>query len=303
MTLSKKNLAIAAVVIIGGLVGLRINSKAENEKAAVQAAAKESEKLSRENIRAEGRVTTYPGAMVDIGTEASGRIVRLLVQEQQTVKRGDLIAELAAEEETAALAEAKARIAEAETDIAFLTVEQRRADALMKSGSIPQQGVDKIRRDLDASRARKDVALASVRRLEAMVAKSRITSPIDGTVTHRYVEQGEIIPYGTKVVSIANLDRRRVEAEIDEYDAGRVRVGDSVIVFAEGFENFRWTGRVEMIPDAVTPRSLSPLDPGRPSDTRVLLVKATLPLDTPLKLGQRVEVEIVSKKEGSPQQP
>jgi hypothetical protein len=52
---------------------------------------------------------------------------------------------------------------------------------------------------------------------------------------------------------------------------------------------------VEEIPDAVMARRLKPQDPGRPSDTKVLLVKIALGGKTPLKLGQRVEVAIAPK--------
>jgi hypothetical protein len=53
-----------------------------------------------------------------------------------------------------------------------------------------------------------------------------------------------------------------------------------------------WRGRVEEIADAVAPRQTRPEDPGRPADTRILLVRIAFLEKTPLKLGQRVEVEI-----------
>jgi HlyD family secretion protein len=76
---------------------------------------------------------------------------------------------------------------------------------------------------------------------------------------------------------------------------GRIRLGATVRVTAEGFAGQTWRGRVEEIPDAVVARRLKPEDPGRPSDTRVLLVKIALLEPTPLKLSQRVELEIESR--------
>jgi len=84
----------------------------------------------------------------------------------------------------------------------------------------------------------------------------------------------------------------RVEAEVDEFDIGRVRLGQDVKITAECFRNQSWRGVVEEIPDAVTEKALKPLDPGRPSDSRVLRVKIAFKELTPLRLGQRVEVEI-----------
>lgn len=243
-------------------------------------------------IRADGRVTTYPGATVDIGTETGGRIVRLLVQEEQRIRRGDVIADLASDEEHAALDEANARVRESGTNIEFLTTEWQRMAALAKTSSVSRQALDKSARDLDAARAQRDVALATVARLDAQLGKLRVVSPIDGVVTARYVESGETVPPGTRLATVSDLSRRRIEAEVDEFDAGRIVQGAPVTITAEGFDGQTWQGIVDVVPAVVVPRQLKPQDPSRPSDTRVLLVKVTLPTDAPLKLGQRVEVSI-----------
>jgi hypothetical protein len=83
-----------------------------------------------------------------------------------------------------------------------------------------------------------------------------------------------------------------VETEVDEFDLGKLTLGAQAVVTAEGFPDRSWVGRVEQIPDLVGPRKLKPQDPGKPSDTRVLLVKVALTEPTPLKLGQRVEVAL-----------
>jgi len=119
-----------------------------------------------------------------------------------------------------------------------------------------------------------------------------LRSPISGTVLLRHVQPGESVKEQAPIVTIADLNRMRIEAEVDEFDAGRVHLGAEVIVKAEGYDDQQWRGRVEEIPDSVAPRKLKPEDPARPTDTRVLLVKIVLEGKTPLKLGQRVEVEI-----------
>lgn len=244
------------------------------------------------SVRAEGRVVTYPGAMVDVRSEAAGRIAVLAVKEQQQVHRGDLIAEITADEARAALAEAQAETVEADADTVWCAAEQRRNARLVQTGSVPRQALDKANHDLDRARARRAVAEATVRRLSATLAKTRITAPIDGTITSRPVEPGEVIVPGTQLATITDLRRRRVEAEVDEYDAGRVRLGAPVVITAEGYGTRTWRGTVEAIPDLVVPRHLTPQDPGRPSDMQVLLVKITLPPHAPFKLGQRVELAV-----------
>ena len=79
-----------------------------------------------------------------------------------------------------------------------------------------------------------------------------------------------------------------------------VRLGAAVDVRAEGYAGRSWKGRVEEIPGVVQGRRLKPQDPGRPQDTRVLLVKVALLEPTPLKLGQRVELDIGTSEARTP---
>ncbi|MEW5942275.1 MAG: efflux RND transporter periplasmic adaptor subunit [Pseudomonadota bacterium] len=243
-------------------------------------------------VIAEGRLVAYPGAEVMISSELAGVILRLPVDEKSTVGKGDVIAELKADELRALLAEAKAKTAEAQADLNLAQVEVARAEKLWDQQMGSRQMLERAQRDRDVARARFNTGQASVRRIEATLAKSLILSPIDGTVIARNANPGETVEAGTRLVAIADLGRTRIEAEVDEYDAGRIKAGMPATVTAEGFGNIAWKGRVEEIPDQVVGRRLRPQDPGKPSDTRVLLIKIALLEPTPLKLGQRVEVAI-----------
>jgi len=243
-------------------------------------------------VIAEGRLVAYPGAEVVVGTDRMGRLVRLTVQEKSRVRRGDLIAELDADDVRAELGEMRAQAAAAAADVDLAEIEIARAESLLARDVFTRAEVDRARRDRDAARARFTAATAGVDRLAAVLAKSRILAPIDGVVLDRYVDAGETLREGDAIVRIADLTRVRVEAEIDEFDAGRVVVGAPVEITAEGHDGQAWAGRVEEVPDAVVERGLQPRDPGRPTDTRVLKAKVAVTEATPLKLGQRVELRV-----------
>jgi RND family efflux transporter MFP subunit len=244
------------------------------------------------HLRAEGRLAALPGADVTVGTDMGGKVARVLVEERAVVKKGEPLVELDAAVERASLEEARARLSEAEADLALATREHERAKrlSLMSAGSL--QAVDHAEHDRDAAAARRALAAATAKRLDAVVKKARIVSPIDGVVLSRLVEAGETVPPGARLVRVADLSRTRIEAEVDESDAGALAVGRAARITAEGWPEAGWRGRVVEIPDAVTGRRLKPEDPGRPSDTRVLVVKVALDEKTPLKLGQRVEIEL-----------
>ena len=240
-------------------------------------------------VVAEGRVSTYPGSEVTVGSDVAGRIDMIAVEEQGRVRKGDLIAVINSDETRAALAEAKARVGELEADIRLFELEAARAKELFEQEVGSRQAWDKALRDIDAAKARRESVLAEVDRLEALLAKSRITAPLDGVVITRHVDRGENIVEGDKIVTVANLDRLRIESEVDEYDTARVRIGSAVRISAEGYEA-GWRGVVEEIPDSMVSRRMNPPDPSKPIDTRVLLVKIAFAERAPLKLGQRVEV-------------
>jgi HlyD family secretion protein len=246
------------------------------------------------SIVAEGRLVSYPDAEVTVGSDAAGTIDRLAVHEKDVVHRGDVIAVIRADDTRAALREAGARVAEADADIRLYELESVRARNLWDQAVGSKQAWEKAERDLDAARARKASAVADVTRLDAVIAKTIVKAPIDGTVITRSVESGERIENGAPIVTIANLDRTRIEAEVDEFDAGHVALGANAIITAEGFDK-NWRGTIEEIPDSVVSRRLKPQDPSKPIDTRVLLVKIALGEAAPLKLGQRVEVKISSR--------
>ena len=251
-------------------------------------------KIASPPLAAEGRVVTYPGAEVTVGSDVAGTIERLNVEEKQSVRKGDVIAVIQANDTRAELGVARARVAEADADIRLYATESERAKNLWNVEVGSKQAWEKAERDLDAARARRASAAAEVRRLEALIGKTIITAPIDGVVVERSVHAGETIESGDALVTIADLKKTRVEAEVDEFDAARVRLGAPVMVNAEGYDR-PWHATIEEIPDSVVNRRLKPQDPSKPIDTRVLLVKVAFAEETPLKLGQRVEVRIAQR--------
>ncbi|WP_165252211.1 efflux RND transporter periplasmic adaptor subunit [Paludisphaera soli] len=244
------------------------------------------------SVLAEGRLVTYPGAEVAVAAELAGRIVQIHVRERSVVSKGDLIAELASEDLNASRAEAQARIDEAEAEIGFYEREVLRSRGLIVRHAASSVELEMNLRSLGTTRARQRAALASRARFEVLIAKMRIISPIDGVVIARSAHPGETVAAAARLVTIADLERVRIEAEVDEVDLGSIALEADARITAESFPGRVWRGKVEEVPDVVVGRQLRPEDTTRPVDMRVLLVKIALLERTPLKLGQRVEVEI-----------
>ena len=152
---------------------------------------------------------------------------------------------------------------------------------------------------MSAALARRDAAKAAVDRLEAELSKYHIVAPIDGVVIERHAEPGETVGPAAPLVTIVDLRRLRVEAEVDEFDIESVTLGAEATITADGYPPRRVKGMVEEIADAVGPRQLRPEDPARSADSRVLRVQVAFSEPCTLKLGQRVEVLITGKSEAS----
>ena len=279
--------ALTLLLLSATVVQVRATRSVHVQKPAAQPLVRDT----KVSVAAEGRLVAYPGAEVTISSDASGTIERLLVEEKETVHKGQVIARIEAEDTQAALAVARSRVGEADADIRLYQAEVARAEHLFREDVGSKQAWEKAERDLDAARARRGSAVAEAHRLAALVEKTVVVAPIDGVVITRFAHAGETVANGDPIVAIADLTRTRVEAEVDEYDAARIRLGGKATIKAEGFDA-QWRGTIEEIPDTVVNRRLKPQDPSKPIDTRVLLVKIAFNEKAPLKLGQRVEVRI-----------
>jgi HlyD family secretion protein len=285
--------AILGVGLLGATVLQALGARAAARKATEPAAARPTR--ARE-VAAEGRVVAYPGAEVVVGAERAGRLVRVAVEESQAVQKGQLLAELESDELSASLAEARARVSEAQAEIHLAELSLARKRQLVDEQIVAAHDFDQATRDLDIAGARLETARATVARYEAQLAKTRIVAPIAGTVLLRHVDAGETIEAGAKVVTLADLSRLRIEAEADEADAAALAPNAPVAISSDAYPDQSWKGRVEEVPESVTLRRLKPQDPGRPTDTRVLAVKIAFAETTPLRLGTTVELRIAERR-------
>lgn len=286
---------ISTIVLIAvGAAGYLLGQRSDPHQAPVPAQPQVARTMPATNpgVVAEGRIAAYPGAEVLVASENPGIVRAMRVREQDVVHKGQVLADLRNGDLLAAREEAQARIREAEADIRLAGADNGRTNDLVRRQFISRQALDRTERDLSAAQARLASAQAALKRIAAQIEKTRIVAPIDGTVVVRHVDDGEAVAEGGPVATLADLGRLRVEAEIDEFDIGRIRQGDEVTITAEGFEGKHWRGRIEEMPDVVQERGIRPQDVARPTDARVLLVKVALQDKVPLKLGQRVEVTI-----------
>jgi RND family efflux transporter MFP subunit len=189
----------------------------------------------------------------------SGKIERMLVVPGQTVRAGELLAELDAREMRAKLDQALAVRDEAEQ-------ESRRATGLLSTHAISQQEYD-----LAQSRAR--VAAATVTELETVLDHARIVAPFDGLVTRKLADVGDLAAPGKLLLELEDPSALRFEADVPEALIDRLSLGSRFSIRVASLTN-----DLEGVCSEITPVA----DPS----SRTFLVKFDLPAESGLRVGQ-----------------
>lgn len=137
---------------------------------------------------------------------------------------------------------------------------------------------------------------ATVEYYRSLMEKTVIRAPISGKIIHKYLEEGEIVNTMSEVsplVDIADVERVRINAEVDETDAGRIEVGDPAEITSDTYPGKLFQGEIEEIAGYVGKREIRPNNPAKNLDMKVIQVKIKLKEKTPLKLGMTVDVRIM----------
>lgn len=209
--------------------------------------------------------TLSPVVTVEVGSQTSGRIKELLVDYNDRVTKGQVIARLDPQLNEGAVAQARARLASARADLtraeATLTNARQsytRAVALEQGGTASRADVEAAlaaRRTAEASvtaaKAGITEARASVENAEANLAYTTITSPIDGVVISRSVDVGQTVAASLQApvlfVIAEDLRKMEVHTSVAESDVGQLAAGMKVEFTVDAYPQDTFTGVVRQV--------------------------------------------------------
>jgi multidrug efflux pump subunit AcrA (membrane-fusion protein) len=290
----KKRSIVRFLVPVAALAAVATVATALSERSVVYSDIQQSGALpvAPQLIHAEATLICQEGAEVTLGSQLTGQIKRVFVKEGDRVRAGDILVELEASEEQAALAEAQAKLAQAEIEVNFQRSRLDRFKQLLRYGNLSKDQFDRSQFDADQAASEAVVAKAAVARLAAELRKTKIMAPFDAVVVRRMTNDQEIVNPGTALLRIADLRRTLVEAQVDELDAARVRVGAKSGVGIEGYPDQLWPGQVVYVAPELGPRTELSNDPAEPDRSQVLKVRIKMLALAPFKLQERLEVAI-----------
>ena len=232
-------IAVAAWALSGGKEKEEINFK--QEKVSLQ--------TLQNSVTATGTIEAVTS--VTVGTQVSGIVNKLYVDYNSQVKKGQVIAELDKTNLLSELNTAKANMASAQSQLNYQSANMKRYQTLYQKGLVSADDYENAL--LTYRQAKEEVATAKeqVQRAQTNLGYATITSPIDGTVISKSVEEGQTVAasFNTpELFTIAkDLTNMQVVADVDEADIGGVKEGDRVTFTVDAYPDDTFEGTVKQV--------------------------------------------------------
>lgn len=249
----KKALVIAAVAAIAALAVWLLSGGKKEEKITFDTAAVAPANIMN-SITATG--TIEPVTSVTVGTQVSGIVSKLFVDYNSVVKKGQVIAELDKTNLMSQLNTAKTQLATAQSQLNYQTANYKRYKILFEKGLVAADDFDNAK--LSYTQAKEQVVSAKeeVQRAQTNLGYATITSPIDGVVLSKSVEEGQTVAasFSTpELFTIAqDLTNMQVVADVDEADIGDVKEGERVTFTVDAYPDDTFEGEVKQVRQEAT---------------------------------------------------
>lgn len=200
--------------------------------------------------------TIEPVTSVDVGTQVSGIVNKLYVDYNSVVKKGQVIAELDKTNLLSELNTAKSNLASAQSDLSYQSANFKRYSTLYKKGLVSSNDYENAL--LSYRKAKDAVATSreSVQKAQTNLGYATITSPIDGVILSKEVEEGQTVAASFSTPTLftiaKDLTNMRVIANVDEADIGDVRVGERVSFTVDAYPDNTFSGTVTQVRQEAT---------------------------------------------------
>jgi membrane fusion protein, multidrug efflux system len=195
-----------------------------------------------------------PKVEARVRAEIAGPVEATLVDEGQRVRRGALLARIDDAAVRDAYLSAKSAVRSAESALQNAQRNAERATRLAKAGAVPERDLETAQ--LNATNAEGALADARARltTAEKQLGHTIVRSPIDGSVSERQVDAGDVVQVGAAMFTIVDLGSLRLEASVPAGEIDRLKVGTPVEFGVSGYDR-RFTGRIERINPSVDPNT------------------------------------------------
>lgn len=195
--------------------------------------------------------TLNPVVLVNVGTQVSGTVKRLLADFNDKVKKGQVLAELDDALFRAQARQSEANVVNAEANLALARANKKRMDDLSAKDYVSQQELEQAIQSLKVAEAQLALAEAQLQKDKTNLGYTVIRSPVSGVVVSREVDVGQTVAASFQTPTLfkiaQDLREMQINSNFAEADIGSIRVGQSVQFTVDAFPNRSFTGSVKQI--------------------------------------------------------
>ena len=247
---------MAVVAVIGIIAYLLLSGGKKEQKVEFETAQVVKGNIQT-TITATG--TIEPVTSVTVGTQVSGIVSKLYVDYNSVVKKGQVIAELDKTNLTSELKTAQANLSSAQSTLNYEQTNFNRYQTLYNKGLVSADEYETAKLSYLKAKEQVNTSRESVQKAQTNLGYATITSPIDGVVLSKAVEEGQTVAasFNTpELFTIAqDLTDMRVIADIDEADIGGVKEGQRVSFTVDAFPDDMFVGQVTQVRQQATTES------------------------------------------------
>jgi HlyD family secretion protein len=255
---------VLGVVLVAAMIGATVAKNARGKVETVQMALVRREDITS-RVRAPGKIEAK--TRVQVSADIMGRIVRLLVKEGDRVRKGELMLQLddtqyrsAYAQARASVVAAEARLREATTTLRINEASFKRQRSLYDQKLLSQAEWEQAQSANESAKVAAATAAEDATRARAgldaaqdNLSKCRFLAPFDGVVSALNVEQGENVimgtmnNVGTQILTVSDLSRMLVRADVDETDIIDLKLGQKVKISVDAVPDTTFSGTVTEI--------------------------------------------------------
>jgi HlyD family secretion protein len=248
---------------------------------------------NKREISASGTIETTE---VTVSAKVGGQVVKLLVDESSNVAKGDTMLQIDRSDLDIQLKQALANAAAAESQYKLTVLGPRkedmlqaeanfknaqddlkRAEELFQASTVTQKHLDDAKtrytvaeqtyeklksgsrpEEIEAARARRDLANAQVDAIRKKISDSYVVAPMQGVVTEKAIEEGDVVVQNGSLFRISRLDEVHLMIYVSEEELAKIKLGQSADVFIDAYPNKPFRGKIIYISDVAefTPKNV-----------------------------------------------
>jgi RND family efflux transporter MFP subunit len=188
-----------------------------------------------------------------VRAQIGGSVVQTAFEEGQPVRKGAVLARIEARDLQDTARSADVAVTSASAALQLAQSELQRTETLVKGGALAQRDLENARNAVVNAEAQLAAARARSSTVRSQLADTVVRAPIDGVVSEKAVNTGDVVAPGAELYTIIDPSSMRLEASVPSDQIGRLQRGAPVVFNVRGYDGQAFTGRIERISPVADP--------------------------------------------------